>query len=259
MFRKHSLRLDGRTVVKSAHPRYLRVEIEKTRRAARIAKETGLFRVPDVLDYDDRKGTAVFERIPGLRTIREAARSNRERGEAAARIGRALAIIHRDLRLPDDMTLPIPGAFMDGGGDVFLHGDFGLRNIAFEPGSDVPVILDWQFTDMHGGEATFGSRYFDLVWFVNTLIWIPTAGHLIRDPIAPVAGPFVESYYRTAGLPYDEEALSGYAARFFEAKRPERGTGSRRFRIFVPRCHALSARFVRRLRTDIGHGLPHVA
>jgi len=259
MFRKHSIRMDGRTVVKSAPPRYLRVEIEKTRRAARIARETGLFRVPDVLDYDDRKGTAVFERIPELRTIREAVRSDRERGETAGRVGQALAIIHRDLRLPDDMRLPIPAAFTDGGGDVFLHGDFGLRNICFEPGSPAPVILDWQFTDMHGGEATFGSRYFDLVWFVNTLIWIPAAGHLLRDPVAPVARPFIESYYRTAGLPYDGEALSRYAARFFEAKRPERGTGSRRFRLLVPRCHALSNRFVRRLRTDIGRELPRVA
>lgn len=259
MYRKHGIRMDARTVVKSAHPRYLRIEIEKTRRAARIAKETGLFRVPGVLDYDDVKGSAVFERILGLRTFREAVRSSRECGEAAGRIGQALAVIHRDLRLPDDMRLSVPRAFRDGGGDVFLHGDFGLRNVCFEPGSQVPVILDWQFTDMHGGEATFGSRYFDLIWFVNTLIWIPTAAHLVRDPTTPAARPFIESYFRTAGLPYDGEALSRYAERFFEAKRPERGSGSRRFRLLVPRCHALSDRFVRRLRTDIGHGLPRVA
>lgn len=254
MFRKHSLRMAGSVVVKSAHPRYLRIEVEKTRRAVRIAEETGLFRVPRVLDYDEAKGQAVFERIPGLRTIREADPSGRNSAATAERIGSALAVIHRDLKLPAEMVRPIPEAFADGGGDVFLHGDFGLKNICVQPGSPEPVVLDWQFTDMHGGEASYGSRYFDLIWFINTLIWIPTIGHLVRDPVAPVARRFVASYFRTAGIPYDGEALSRYAERFFEFKRPERRQGSRRYYVFLPRCHAMTRRFVRSLRQDLVHG-----
>ncbi len=251
MSRAPRLVMTEKTVVKSDTPRLMRVEVEKTRRAGRIGKDSGLFRVPEVLDYDDGKGVAVFERIPGLRTLRRGVAWGPEYVDLGGRLGTALAVVHRELNLPADMVVPLPEGFAAEGPDVFLHGDLGVENVGLIPGSSAPVILDWQFTGVHGGEATHGSRFFDVVWFVNTLIWFPTMSHLFGDPVGPVARAFIGSYFRTAGVGWDGEAMAGYAERFFEIKRPERRRMSRRQRVFIPRCQALTRRFIRSLRSGL--------
>lgn len=69
--RRHSRIQTGRdTVVKTADPERMRVEVEKTRRALEIGRQSGLFRVPEVLDYDEKEGVVVLERIRGLRPVR---------------------------------------------------------------------------------------------------------------------------------------------------------------------------------------------
>lgn len=251
MIEERHVELKGTTVVKSADPRRLRIEVEKTRRAGRIGKASGLFRVPEVLDFDETRGVAVFERIAGLESVYRAASWGREFVSLAERIGTILAVIHRDLTLPREMVIPLPAAFAADGQDVFIHGDFGIENVGLERGTSPLVVLDWQFTSVHGGGATYGSRYFDLVWFVNTVLWSPTPRFFFGDPVRPVARRFVESYFREAGIPYDAAGLSGYAGRFFEVKRPARRLTSRRQRLFLRRCEALTRRFVIALNEKI--------
>jgi hypothetical protein len=243
--------LRDKTVVKSADPRLMRIEVEKTRRGGWIGKESGLFRVPEVLDHDETRGVAVFERIVGLESLYLAASWGREYVSLAGRIGTLLAVIHRDLTLPQDMVVPLPADFIADGQDVFFHGDFGVENICLDRRTSSLVVLDWQFTSVHGGGATYGSRYFDIIWFVNNLLWSPTMRHLIGNPIRPVAREFVESYYRLAGIPYDAAGISDYAEHFFETKRPARRPRSGRQRLFFPRCQALTRHFIRSLRTEI--------
>jgi hypothetical protein len=61
---RHSVVQFGKhTVTKSGAPERMRLEVEKTRRAFEIGLGCGLFRVPEVLDFDESKGVAVFERI----------------------------------------------------------------------------------------------------------------------------------------------------------------------------------------------------
>jgi len=251
MPKSRHLRIEGKTVIKSGNPRLIRVEVEKTLRGRRIGLETGLFRVPELLDYDESRGVAVFERLFGIESLINTARWGREYEALAERIGASLAAIHGGLSLPADMIVPVPEDFGAEGNDVFLHGDYGVKNICLDRADSSLVILDWQFTDAHGGEASYGSRYFDVIWFVNNLLWVPTTSHLFRDPVGPVARRFVESYFRAADLPYDAEGISRYAEHFFEIKKPERRKMSRRRYIYLPRCHALTRRFVRSLREDI--------
>ena len=205
----NALRWTETTVVKSGQPRLIALEAEKSRRAGRIGKETGLFRVPEVLDLDEAKGVAVYERIIGFRTLEEVGLRGRPGEALAERAARALAAVHRRLTLPPDMIVPLPAEIADPGRDVVLHGDYGLRNIGLTPGSDVPVILDWQFSDMHGGMSSYGTRYFDVVWFVNNLLWAPRPAYLFGDPVRPLSRAFVRTYFEAAGLPYDAEGLAG--------------------------------------------------
>ena len=58
------------TVIKSGDPNLLRVEVEKTLRAREIAEDSGIFRVPRVVDFDAAEGKIVFERINRLLSIR---------------------------------------------------------------------------------------------------------------------------------------------------------------------------------------------
>lgn len=253
MSEKSHVQITKDTVIKAGNPVLMRIEVEKTRRAGQIGKECGLFRVPEVLDYDEIRGVAVFERIMGIQPLRRTASWGREYVALGERLGASLAVVHRNLTLPRDMIIPLPPEFAANGHDVFLHGDLGINNICLDRNSSSIVILDWQMTGVHGGQATYGCRYFDILWFVNSLLWTPTIRHLLGDPVRPVARNFVESYYRTANIPYDAQSISGYAERFFETKLPLRRRISRRWRIFIPRCNALTQRFIRSLRTDVFH------
>lgn len=251
MSEMNSLRWTETTVVKSGLPRLIALEAEKSLRAGRIGKETGLFRVPEVLDLDEAKGVAVYERIIGLRTLDEIGLQGPPGAVLAEGAARALAAVHRDLTLPPAMMVPLPEEIAAPGRDVVLHGDYGLKNIGLAPGSDLLVVLDWQFTDMHGGMASCGTRYFDVVWFVNNLLWAPRPAYLFGDPVRPLARAFVRTYFEAAGLPYDAEGLAGYARRYFAFRVPGRPKEiSRRYHVYIPRCHALTRRFLRSLAMD---------
>jgi hypothetical protein len=253
MFEKEHIQITASGVVKSGPPQDMRIEVEKTRRAVEIGRASGLFRVPEVLEFDEGRGLAVFERIKGIEPLRKHPLHGRQGGALAERIGRAFAAIHRDLVLPPDMTLPLPPEFSAEGQDVFLHGDPSVENIFVDMGDGSLVILDWQMTDVHGGQATYGCRYFDLLWFVNNLIWTPTWRNLWSDPERPISRRFVESYYQATGLPFDRTGFGEYAERFFAVKLPLRGRGSRRERLYIPRGRYLSRRFIRAVEEDYFH------
>jgi len=241
--KQHStIKFGKNTVTKAAAPEIIRVEVEKTRRAFEIGKECGLFRVPEVLDYDESKGIAILERIGNIRPFDSAIRPYRSTIE---RVGCSLAIIHDRLSLPDSMIVPLPVEFDWAGTGVFLHGDFNGCNVCFDTASHSVVILDWQMTPVHGGQATYGSRYFDLLWFINYALWSPKLHYLFCDPVAPMAEIFLCAYFREAGIPFDVQTLVLYAKRFFETKQSGRGRREGWMtRFLLQRSQVLTDKFV---------------
>jgi len=234
------------TVTKTAEPSLMRVEVEKTCRAFEIGKECGLFRVPRVLDFDDDRGTAVFELVKGVRPF--ISRIDKS-APFADRVGRSLAIIHRDLNLPSEMAFPLPQEFTLEGNEVFFHGDFNGENICLQAGCDPIVILDWQMTCLYGGKATYGSRYFDLVYFINFLIWKLKFSLLFSDPVIPVAGDFLKAYFKETGTHFNAGEFALYAANFFEkelTKRKHRVNSIHRY-LFFKRSQTIKERFLRSL------------
>lgn len=245
--RHSTIQIGKNTVTKTAAPDLMRIEVEKTRRAFEIGRDCGLFRVPRVLDYDEDKGVVVYERIKGIQPAISRVKQSRPIVE---RIGRSLAVIHRTLSLPQEMVAPLPPEFVLPGTEVFLHGDFNCCNVCLHACSDAIVIIDWQMTARHGGQATYGSRYFDLLWFVNYLLWTPTASYLFCNPVAPVAKSFLESYFREAEILYDANALVLYAKDFFAVKLPRRKQHATwRTRYLLPRSNVLTQRFIESLKT----------
>jgi hypothetical protein len=196
----------------------MRIEVAKMRRGYEIGLATGLFRVPRVLEYDEAAGEAKFEWLVGLQGVRRLL-ANNPTPELVARIGQTLAAIHRDLVLPDDMKKPLPSEFqLPGETEVFLHGDFTVDNVHVAGPGEPIVVLDWQMTDVHGADSTYGSRYFDLTWFINTLFGRPAHRYLGASREAPWATLFLKSYFDAAGGLWEQEELRAYMDRFFTLK-----------------------------------------
>ena len=238
------------TVTKTSTAKLMSVEVEKTVRAAKIGENCGLFYVPKVLEYDKGKGVAVFERIHQIRPIGNVIKSTKHCKSIVEQIGCSLAVIHRELTLPENMTIELPTEFRLAGTEVFFHGDFNGINVCVVPYKPSIVILDWQMTNLHGGEATFGSRYFDLLWFINYLLWNPTIKYLFQDPINKVVKPFLQSYFNGTACSDDAEMLIEYSYNFFEAKSPaKKQYPSRRKRYMFQYSNGLTRRFIKSLHS----------
>ena len=249
MTMRHSvIQFEKNTVRKTADPKRMRIEVEKNRRAHEIGRSSGLFRVPQVLDYDEVKGEAVFERMRDVLPVRKTIVRPRPCMELVERIGRSLAVIHEQLDLPQEMVFPLPSEFAMPNNNVFLHGDYNIVNVCTAAGSPPLVVMDWQMTSQHGGQATYGSRYFDLLWFVNGMIWMPTVHCLYSDPVAMPAKVFLTAYFHEARMGDENDNLSQYAERLFSLKKPFRKQNSTwRNRFLLARCQWFTARFLKTL------------
>ena len=204
------------TIIKSDHPDLMRVEVEKTQQAFEIGKTSGLFRVPRILDYHEDKGVAIFERLHGIHDIGSIITSGCKSGLLLEAIGKSLACIHKELILPKDMVWPLPTELQLPGSEVFIHGDFNGVNVCRSQDDNSIVILDWQMTQRFGGQSTFGSLYFDLMWFINYFFWRTFNQFRLNIPTALMAKIFLGSYFKISNYKYDQKEISKYMRKFFK-------------------------------------------
>jgi hypothetical protein len=212
--KKANVAVQEHTIQKSDAPERMRVEIEKTMRAFDIGRRTGLFRVPEVVDYDERRGVAKFEKVSPLVSIRQRLTFGRGYRSLAERTARALAAVHNLLELPQEMAIPLPSELQDEGNAVFLHGDFSFNNVFVDTGSEELVILDWQMTKLHGGAATYGTRYFDAAWFLNNLFNRYLHHCLLGNGAVEIAQLFLRAYAEVARAEFDMAQYQDYVAQF---------------------------------------------
>lgn len=231
-------------VIKRGDPRLMRIEAEKTLRAGAIARSSGLFRVPRILDYDDSGGVLVSERIPGLVGIRRARLDGKRLLGMADRAGEALAAVHRELRLPPGMEKPLDPPWSAMGNLCYIHGDFSAENVCIDPDRpDVPVVIDWQTTQRHGGEATFDSAYFDIAWFINNWFYKPI--HLLRPARENAVCTAFLGAYAKAAIGFDLRAFNDYHRAFFGNKIDARDSSmSFAKRALFSRAHASWRSFI---------------
>lgn len=181
---------------KTGEPGLLAVEAAKAVRASEIGRNSGLFRVPRVVSFDADAGLLEFERLDGLVTLLDLAISRDQRLFALMeKTGRALAVIHEQLVLPDEMIHELPPEWMDSvGRNVFIHGDFATINVCFHGQSDSLIIIDWSAAPLIGRTPTFGSRYFDILWFVNCLFCGVPNKRIFNWDAESMAEAFLEGY-----------------------------------------------------------------
>ena len=250
---KKHVRFFKDVVIKSGPVDELKIEVVKTERAYEVAQECGLFRVPQVKDFDETKGWIVFERIPDIQRITRQIAFGRDNEPLISRLAQCLAAIHQRLTLPSDMTIHLRPGLVGPEPHVFLHGDFGLDNICMSRRNEL-VILDWRTSCFHGGMATYGTCYFDLTWFLTNLFYLRSRGRqfLFCRPVSGLPDRFVESYLTHMPSARDGERLGKYLEQVFRemvAVRRKWYTRRRRFRLmfslphykrFIDRCYRLT-------------------
>lgn len=152
------------------------VEACVTGAARDVARATGLFRVPAVLDVaGDSLVLEDLGPLVPLAALMDAADPGLHDTMVAA--GRALGAIHRDMELPDDCTGTMPPPW-DAPDAVCLHGDYTAHNVLIDASGDL-VVLDWAAAPMLRTVATRGSSYFDVVWFLAHLRRAASAKRLL--------------------------------------------------------------------------------
>jgi len=237
----------GDVVIKTGSPELMCIEVEKTRRAHEISKQCGLFRVPEVLDYDESTGTAKFEYLRDIRTLREVIACGAGAKSVMAKLGQSLAIVHKNLKLPENMVVPLPKNYCLAGTEVFLHGDLGLRNVCVSVNNSKIAILDWRTTEKLGEYATHGSRYFDIMWFVYNLFYRPIkrTRYQASSPAAPMAETFIHAYFSTTDYAYNHEEFVSYMKRFLDMRLSTRkNAGQFKRRLLLVPSHMKLRRFI---------------
>ena len=193
--------LDDRVVKRQERERARR-ERARTEAGAEIGEESGLFLVPRIQSYDDAGGEIVFERLRGVRPLKELLREGTAAESLVERVGRALAAIHS--RRPGNQRKP-------GGEDeeVPIHGDFSCVNMVYSTERDELAILDWSTAHWLGiPESTcLGSPSLDLATFLMSIFYRrPLAPYAIRNP-EPLAHAFLVSYGGSRTEPFDIRKL----------------------------------------------------
>lgn len=159
-------------VARKSGPRHLlEMEHVKSSIARAIGEDTGMFYVPEVVNRDSQCGVIDFERIVHLRTIQDLAIRHDDRLlKIIERAGRSLALVHQRMTLRDDMQVMLPKQWSDRPDDnVFIHGDYTCANVCFDEESERLVIVDWSTASYLNSTGTFGSKYFDIMWFAASV------------------------------------------------------------------------------------------
>jgi hypothetical protein len=186
----------GEIVRKTGEPAVLAIEAAKASRAFEIGKDYGLFYVPKVVNFDAKAGVLEFERLDGLVKLFDmAARKDPRLFELLKNAGRALSVIHEKLVLPENMKHELPAEWIACSGEnVFIHGDFAGFNLCFDESAGRLVILDWSSAPLLGNIATYGSRFFDLIWFVIFLFYGAPRRCLFNWDAPAMADAFLAGY-----------------------------------------------------------------
>jgi hypothetical protein len=211
---KRTLSVGENTVIKLQEPVASRRERLRTEAGREVARQTGLFVVPEIVSSDDSRGEIVFERLQ-LTGIRRILSDPGQSMAFADRIARVLAAIHGLMKPDQSATASAPG---ESGISpqravvVPLHGDFGVSNVLFLPTSDRLVVIDWSNADWIGVKADLGAPEIDVAIFLRSLFHRSV---LDRTPVAHrhlVARQFLATYASASPHGLDVVSLTAFVA-----------------------------------------------
>ena len=209
--------LDDR-VIKRQNPDCARIELEKTKRGARIGERCGWFQVPQILDADESVGEIHFERLRDVVPLWFELRHHQGADDILLRLARSLAAIHNELKLPPEMSIESipPWGSYSTRSTVYIHGDFISDNILVAPETRHLWIIDW-WNDV---SRTLGPCYYDIAKLILTILQNRYMGlDRIRN-IDEKVDLLLRTYIADAQHPCDVQGFQEYTrSTFFPAMR----------------------------------------
>ena len=201
-----TLQIKGDRMIKRQSPKHSRLERERTQFGARVAAESGLFEVPDILSYEDEEGEITFRYDHGAVPLREYLVKRRE-PELMKRAGRALAAIHD------------AGVISDGS-DVFWHGDYGLVNVLYSEARDRIMIVDWANAKwaFEPAERSSGSAGMDLGIALISLFHYRLLGPMYIPKPETLASALLRAYIQERGR-FSMEAICPFISQLIHRRR----------------------------------------
>jgi hypothetical protein len=177
----------------------LMCEVRMTQAAYELASGGSLFRVPRVVAYDLSEQWIKLEYIDGTVPLHHLLRQKNAPAEVFDRAARTVALIHRDLQLAPEHRRPLPPEFDRGGPQAFLHGDLYLINVRYRPATEELVLIDWSSSPLIGMAANWGTVYWDLAFFLRSLVASPPIRLTGKQMRYDLADAFLQTYVTCLG------------------------------------------------------------
>ena len=158
-------------ILKKVDSRTAEIEVRATQAAYELGRTSGLFRVPQVVEYDKITGLIELERIKGYISLGQLLDKAIDTTATIYKVGAALACVHQHLKMPSEICLYIDDEWLTGSRDIVpMHGDFNTINVGCDEEDGEIVILDWASSPILSSISTIGPLYWDLATFLYSLL-----------------------------------------------------------------------------------------
>lgn len=161
-----------------------RIEREKAFFMYDVLSSEAFLSTPKLLEYDESKGLLVFEKIDNVQRL-----SSKMDAIWFQRAGIMLARIHRNLRLPKELTI-VRTRDEELENVVYVHSDFSPINLCFSGGK--LVVFDWGLRPWTSEIYTKASPAVDLAAFLAS--WCVPLWWDFNLPVTKLYR-FIETYY----------------------------------------------------------------
>ena len=201
-------------IKKSNNYENLQKEFVKLKALYNISKKTNLFNVPKLLDFCNN--TIRMERINRAVELRwyliwnnNLFHQNRLKLTTIfERLGKALAVIHSRLVLPNKEEIIVPKGYSESE-FCFLYGDLGLSNVLIK-GKDI-WLVDPSTSSYQPYVFAYGPFYYDLAQLIEYMkVLIPLPGLMLykRTNTLCFEKAFLEGYKQESGATISEKKLN---------------------------------------------------
>jgi len=215
--------IEAHQVRKFGDPAALAMEVEKMQAAQGIGRSSGMFIVPEVLEFDAVRGELTMSRLEKLIPLRQLSGKSPNDLSCYRAAGEALAAVHQNLSMKKNSRVDLPAELDNHQYKCWVHGDYTKQNVgmAVHQGQARLAIIDWQLSSMYGGNATYGTACFDIAWFVSGVFLEPPHKQTGQWNMRLKARHFLGGYFRyTAGEPDIKDTLA-YSKVLYQCRRKE--------------------------------------
>ena len=186
----------------------LSYEYHKHMMALQMSKETSLFCIPEITEYNSVKNYLKIELIEGAKSLRELESLSEYQIKQIASI---LKFIHQKLRRNAEQNDKFQSKDL-------IHGDFNYENILVDK-NDTIYVIDWNLSHHLNENNDLIHRYFDVFWFVSYPFWEKSKLKFWHNrKIVHSSFKFLQSYLHQPMNKNESKDLMNYMEKFFHVQ-----------------------------------------